>query len=74
MKATVKIGAIKLEVEVEDSDRELALAAQRIIDNNQESIEAAIAEGVVHHIERLLPGIKATCTGAWNEGEESENA
>lgn len=70
MKATIKISAIKIQVEVDCDDPELGAAAQKTIDSNQESIEAAMAEGVMRHLERLLPGVKATCTGAWNEGDD----
>ena len=70
MKAIIKISAIKIQVEVDCDDPELGTAAQRIIDTNQESIEAAMAEGVMRHIERLLPGVKASCIGAWHEGDE----
>lgn len=72
MKATVKISAIKIEVEVDCDDYELGQKAQNLIDSNQESIEAAMAEGVMRHIERLLPGVKATCIGAWNEGDDHD--
>lgn len=71
MKAQIKISAIKIEVEVDCDDPELGRQAQRLIDTNQESIEAAMAEGVMRHLERLLPGVKATCIGAWNEGEDA---
>lgn len=70
MKATVTISEIKIQVEVDCDDPELGAKAQRLIDSNQESIEAAMAEGVMRHIEKLLPGVKATCIGAWSDGEE----
>ncbi len=72
MKANVKISAIKIEVEVDSDDHELGQKAQKLIDSNQESIEAAMAEGVMRHIEILLPGVKATCIGAWNEGDDHD--
>jgi len=73
VKATIKISAIKVHVEVDCDDEELGAKAQRIIDSNQESIEAAMANGVMRHLERLLPGVKATCIGAWNEDEDSDS-
>lgn len=63
MKAKITIGAINLQVEVESSDAQLTSRAKKLIETHEEAIEAAMAQAVVNHLERLLPGIKCSCTG-----------
>lgn len=70
VKAKITIGAINLSVEVECDDPELTVKAKKLIETNEEAIEAAMAQAVVGHLERLLPGIKCSCTGGKWDGED----
>lgn len=70
MKGSIRIGTISFEVEVDSDNPEVKESCQRILDNARESIEAAMAEAVCAQVRRLLPGVTAECTGAWDEGEE----
>lgn len=71
MKGKVRIGAIKIEAEIDSDDAVVRERCQEIIDNAYERIEAAIAEAVCAELKAILPGITATCTEAWTEGEDS---
>lgn len=70
MKAKVAIGPIRIEAELDTDKPEVQQECQRLIDNAAERLEAAMAQAVCEELKRLLPGITATCIGAWNEGEE----
>lgn len=72
MRGKVRIAMAHIEAEIDSSNPEVQQACQRMIDNAQERIEAAVMEAVIRELKSILPGITAECTGTWLEGEEEE--
>lgn len=70
MKATLKIKQTKLELEIETDDPAIEEGIRQIVNNGRESVEAAMAEAACQQLQRLIPGIKAICTGAWLEDDK----
>jgi len=68
MRARIKIIIQEISVVVESDDSELARAAQKVIETNEEQIESAMFAAVRRHLEQLLPGMSVTTIGI--DGED----
>lgn len=69
----VRIGPIAFDVQFETEDRETEeRLLKTLFENATERMEALMADAVQRELEKMLPGIKVSCVGVWDEYPEEE--